>query len=608
MSKWNSKSVPTCCLECTSGGGGTGDGATGATGPTGPAGATGPDGATGPTGPTGLTGETGATGPVGLTGATGPTGPIGLTGETGATGPIGLTGETGATGPIGLTGDTGATGPIGVTGSTGATGPIGLTGETGATGPIGLTGETGATGPVGLTGDTGATGPIGLTGETGATGPTGLQGPTFLMGNVARVDQINGNDATANINGSPFLTIEAAIAAINVGPSTGITIWVLPGTYNLTAGITIPTGCALRGLNVQTVNISLASNAANATLLTMGENTRVEDLTLNLTSTSHFTLTGISFPNTTSVTGKVRTCVITVNNSSASAGGTSRVTGVEFSGTGTLTSRSFSFNCVKGSTINVFSNGGGNKRGMLVSNTNIATIRDVNVFVAAPTSPTTSTGSYVGVETADPNDTGSIQLRSTTTGTVTPTAGQTYTASDILQTNPASVINPTYLASAGIQIGPGVDLVTKTAGGKPFSTYNYPITVFYGLRGQFTFPANSGYLWPGTQNVSNQFPDTTSNPAFYRVQQPALLSGMAISLGNLPSEGRTFTITVRRTPVGGVIANVPGYTYTYTNGSPSVSYTYYNTTFTFNTGDYLHVLCTFNNDSVNDLSLQLDMF
>jgi hypothetical protein len=72
----------------------------------------------------------------------------------------------------------------------------------------------------------------------------------------------------------------------------------------------------------------------------------------------------------------------------------------------------------------------------------------------------------VGVETNDTSDTGSIQLRTTTVGVTTPTAGQSYTASDILQTNPTTIDNPSYLASAGIQIGPGVDLVTKSAGGK----------------------------------------------------------------------------------------------------------------------------------------------
>ena len=70
-------------------------------------------------------------------------------------------------------------------------------------------------------------------------------------------------------------------------------------------------------------------------------------------------------------------------------------------------------------------------------------------------------------------------MRATTIGTVTPITGQLYTASDILQTNPAIITNPTYLSSAGIQLGPGTDLINKTAGGKGFSTYTYLTNLYY---------------------------------------------------------------------------------------------------------------------------------
>ena len=142
--------------------------------------------------------------------------------------------------------------------------------------------------------------------------------------------------------------------------------------------------------------------------------------------------------------------------------------------------------------------------------------RDTNIYVAAPTN-TASTGSYVGVETNDTTNLGSIQLRTTTVGVVRPTTGQTYSASDILQTTPATMTDPTYLASPGIQVGPGVDLVTKSAGNKGFSVYTYPTTVYYGLRGDISAGSSGGYLWPGTTVASgggttNGFPDTGTPP------------------------------------------------------------------------------------------------
>jgi hypothetical protein len=453
-------------------------------------------------------------------------------------------------------------------------------------------------------GPTGVTGPTGFTGATGATGPTGPAiASSFGIGNVLRVDAIYGNDSTASVGGSPYLTVDAAVA----DATSGTTIWVHPGTYNLTAGITLPAGIALRGQNTQTTTIQMLGVTANTTLLTMGENTRVEDLTLKLTSSGHYTLKGIFFSGTTTVTAKLRTCVLTVDNSAASSGGTSIVNGVECNGTGTLGAGTFSFNSLKGSTVNVYSNGGGPKRGILVSNTNLVSTRDMNIYVAQPAS-TASTGSYVGVETADVSNTGSIQLRSTTVGTVTPTGGQSYTASDILQTYPATITNPTYLASAGIQLGPGVDLVTKTAGDKGFSSYVYPTSIYYGLKGDIQNGTSGGYLWPGTQAISGSFPDTGTPAAYYRVQQPTLLAGISVGLNTAAGTGHSVTVLVRHTPYGGSITDTA---FTVTLGATDTFQNFYSSSHTMDVGDYINVQVSYTGNNANtasDLTVQLDLF
>ena len=355
--------------------------------------------------------------------------------------------------------------------------------------------------------------------------PGSLSG--FYMGNVARVDAINGTSGGV-IGGAPFQKIEEAIAAI--GSTTGITIWVLPGTYTLPSGIILPAYTALRGLNVQTCIIQMTNVTQDTTLLTMGSPSRVEDLTLRLTSQGHYTLKGIVFGGTTATDGKLRTCVLTVDNSSASSVGTSNVYGVECNGSGTLGPGSFSFNALKGSTINVYSNGGGNKRGVLVSASNVVSSRDLNVYVAKPTD-TASLGSYVGVETNDPLSLGSIQLRSTTVGTVTPVYTsvaaniQKYTAADIYQSTPILEENPTYLATTGIQIGPGTDVVTKKTGARPFSSYVYPNVIQYGLKGNLLTGQN-GFLWTGTQAVTaGVFPDQSGTFGDLHVSVTAINAG-----------------------------------------------------------------------------------
>ena len=575
-------------------------------GPPGPIGATGPQGVTGPQGtPGGATGSTGATGTIGATGPSGgPTGPQGNTGPTGVIGVTGATGVQGNTGPAGPAG-TGGTGPTGTGGPTGSMGPIGPTGVVGPTGAIGVTGPTGVAGPTGVSGPTGAIGATGATGAVGATGPI----TTFQFGNVLRVDRVYGNDSTASIGGLPYITIQAAISAA----TSGTTIWILPGSYTLSAGITIPNGVSIRGLSVQTCVLQLLLAGGPTDMITMGENTRIEDLTITLSSAGHYALRGIVFPGTTSQTAKVRTCVITVDNSTAGSPGSSNVYGVDAAGTGSLTSRSFSFNAIKGSTINVLSTGGGNKRGIIVSNSNVVSIRDTNIYVATPPDNAAFAGSYVGIETADPTNRGSIQVRAGSIGATKATGSQTYTSSDILQTNPSTIIDPTYLTSPGIQIGPGTDLVTKSAGGGPFSTYVYPTVIYYGLKGNIKLGAAAGqdsYMWPGTQGVvNNQFPDIGTPAAYYRIQQPVILSGMNVRMAILPTGADDVVFTVCRTPLAGSITPITAYTLTFTSSS-TYSQSYYNTSVDFATGDLIHVkvVYTGNNNTAHDFGVQLDLF
>jgi hypothetical protein len=416
---------------------------------------------------------------------------------------------------------------------------------------------------------------------------------------------VNGNDTSGTVGGLPYRTVNAAVSAAY----SGVHIWILPGVYELSSGIIIPTGVSIRGSSVQTCIVQMTNVIANTTLITMGESTRIEDLTLNLTSGGHYTLTGISLPGTTSQTSKVRTCVLTVRNSAASVGGSSDVTGALASGTGALSPVSFSFNSLKGSTINVYSNGGGNKRGILVSSSNTLTTRDLNVYVAAPTN-SASTGSYVGIETNDAtaNQYGSIQLRATTVGTFTSSISGTN--SDILQTTPSSIVNPTYLATAGIQVGPGTDLVTKSAGGKGFTAYVYPTTIYYGLKGTVT-SAPAGWLWPGTQAVSaGTFPDAGLPAAYYRIQQPCILSGMAVGI-NLSCGGtNSLTILVQKTPISTGVKVDTSYTTTLSGAVLTASF--YSGSVNFAAGDYLHAYLSYTSGSPtnngHDVTVQLDLF
>jgi hypothetical protein len=429
------------------------------------------------------------------------------------------------------------------------------------------------------------------------------------LGNVLIVDQVYGNDSTASIGGLPYQTVEAAIQGIS--GTTGTTVWVMPGTYNVAGTIYVPNETALRGLNTQTCIIQNLEPADNEILLGMGENCRVEDLTFKLTSAEHHALTGIRFQGTTTQTSKLRNSVICVDNSAASSGGSSNVYGILCQGTGTFSESTFSFNCIKGSTINVKSNGAGRKRGIYVSQENQVSVRDTNIYVATPGN-TGSTGTYVGVETNDSNQLGSIQIRSSSIGAPKQLNPPTFTSSDILQTQPSVITNPAYLASPGIQIGPGVDLLTKSAGGRPFSTYSYPTTLYYGLRGLIKDGAAAGvtgYLWPGTQAVSASFPDITTPAAYYRVQQPVILSGINIHSNTSTSANGGATFFVFKTSGAGMTL-LSDFTAGFT--ASQTDFSYYNSSHDFASGDLIHVGVVQtgggNNNTMGDITIQLDMF
>ena len=532
-----------------------------------------------------------------------------------------------------------------------------------------------------------------------ALGAASLASPK--LGNVVVVDQINGNDATGALNGLPFQTVNAAVTYMGtlVLPAGGVTCWILPGTYALTGGLTIPNTCSLRGLSAQTTRLTWDASVpgGTATMLTMGENTRVEDISLSLTSSNATTnLVGVATPGNTSVTSKVRVCVLTVDNSGLAVGTTTNVYGVFCNGTGVAGSATFSFNCLKGLTVNVKSNGAGNKFGIFMPSASASQIstRDINVYVAAPTDPL-STGLYVGVYTDNLNS--QVQLRtSSISGAPYPAAGGLTKLPVVLRTDVNTALNGTpviqgvplvagnrvlvaaqaagvdngiYVVAAGawtraldyqagtaaldayvfvdggtyihtgwqcttvgnvgavaltfvqryaggdilqnapqagfgtngIQIGPGTDLITRTACNHPFTTFVTPTTLDYALQGNVNDAVR--YYWPGVQTAG----DTTQ--VFYRFQQKSILQGMSINLRVAPGGANAIVVTVLKSSTGVVGSGVPT-AMTATISGANTSAFQYTVSVDFAQGDYLAV----QTDGIPaagtaaDMVIELDLF
>ena len=313
-----------------------------------------------------------------------------------------------------------------------------------------------------VNGPTGPTGPAGTAANTGATGATGPAGALFPVGNTLTVDAVYGSDISgaASPYVYPFLTISSALS----NASSGQTVFVRPGTYAET--IAMPAGVALRGANTQTVTVSRTNVTSNVTLLTMGSNCRVEDMTFTLTSASNVNLTGVDWPSGTPLTSKLRTAVVNVTSS---GNGSNTIVGM-LSGGSSATTYSAS-DATRGITVNVDASSSGLIRGLYVTGSNWFGSRDTNYN-------TRGTGSnIVGVETTNAGSYASIKHSTVRGGDGT---GIRY---DINRT------------TGEILLG-SVDLVNNTANGNGFSVTTEGAITHYGTTGNFS-TGTTFYLVPG---------------------------------------------------------------------------------------------------------------
>jgi hypothetical protein len=313
-----------------------------------------------------------------------------------------------------------------------------------------------------VNGPTGPTGPQGTPGTAANTGATGPAGTPFPVGNTLTVDAVYGNDVSgaASPYTYPFLTISTALS----NASSGQTVFVRPGTYS--ESITMPTGVALRGANVQTVTVSRTNVTSNVTLLTMGSNCRVEDMTFTLTSASNVNLTGVDWPSGTPLVAKLRTAVVNVTSS---ATGSNTIVGLLSSGSSATTYNAS--DAVRSCTISVDASSSGIVRGLYVTGSNWFSSRDTNYNIRG-------TGSnIVGVETTNAGSYASLK-HSTVRG-----GNGEATNYDINRT-------------AGEILLGSTDLVNNSANGNGFSVTTEGAITHFGTTGNFT-NGTTYYLVPG---------------------------------------------------------------------------------------------------------------
>ena len=349
-------------------------------------------------------------------------------------------------------------------------------------------------------------------------------------GGVLVVDQVYGNDANATLDpfNRPFLTLVGALARA----TSGMCVYLMSGTYQ--GPITIPTGVAIRGVSTQVVSINALGVTSATTLVTMGIQTRLEDVTVNLSSSANVNLIGVDFPSGTPQTAKMRTMVVNVTST---ATGLCDITGVRSAGTSSTAISSA--NAIRATTINVYPDGTGVNRGILVSAANRFAIRDVNVYISG------AGANNVGVETT--NASAIAELKISTIASLTSNVDQTQ-HHDINRT-------------AGLIVLTATDLYHNDANGNSFTITNEPSNIFFGIIGN---PGTDRryYLVPGVLPIGNV--PNTANTVWTAANvfpipwnQPVIVFTFTLNFTGTLGDGVTLDFNIHRGIAGAIPAEAP---------------------------------------------------
>jgi hypothetical protein len=391
--------------------------------------------------------------------------------------------------------------------------------------------------------------------------------PAASFGNVLRVDAVYGSDTLGAVGTYPFLTISKALSVATAGQL----VQIMPGTYTQTADLTVPSSVAIRGAGTQSVLIQRLNATTSATMLTLGSNCRIEDVTLTLTSSTAVTAgavyTAVTVDDGNIPSAKLRTMVINVTNNNPSGS----CVGLLTTGNSTSPSIVTSADTIRGSTINLNTSGqqGGYAECIRVAGSNRTSARDTNLFV---TGTNCSGTQLIACETISA---GYLDLRaSILSASGDATSYTNCSMAEISQTNPSSEIVLSYTR-----------LQYHSANSFGFTSAQIPTNIVFGIfdtnnwtAGDFT---SNYYLLPGTMKRVDAIVDPTKTAPFV-IEQECILRGVYLS-ANASLGASVMTLNVYHMDP----ASTPVFSLSLTGSLTSTSNN--SKSYTFHNGDLMYV-------------------
>ena len=406
---------------------------------------------------------------------------------------------------------------------------------------------------------------------------------------ILRVD-VNGDDASGASSKYvyPFRTIQAALTSATPGDE----VFVSPGTYSQNTGLIVPAGVSVRGANTSSVIIQRVNATTSFTLFEMSSNSRLEDATLLLTSSSelisnaHYTLIHVS--GSAILTTTLRSLVL--NATCTNAGG--NVYGVWATGNSANTSVAVPYAVLRGCIIDInasglrSANGGSNARCIYSTGSNRVTTRDTNCFVTGTNCvgaqligcETTVSGSYMDLQSSTISASGNLITNCS--------------VAEISQTNTDSRIALGY-----------TNLLHHSANGKGFDVNQTLANYIFGFFSAADITRSTGgangiggsnfFLLPGTSTFQIIVDNSSTSAVPYTVVQSGLMHDILLRVNNnanLADSTLHMKLFVNNTTTPICALSVSG-----TNRIATIP----NTSFTVNEGDSVYVNLSFSAGSTN---------
>lgn len=205
------------------------------------------------------------------------------------------------------------------------------------------------------------------------SGATSLEYIAPLRGafsRVAYVDSVKGDDSTGAISTTssdailPFQSFSAAVTAANAVSGGGtVVIYLSAGIYGFSSPITLNSNVHIVGIDASACIINYVATV-NGSAIILGNNCRLEQLSITVSTTANINLTGIEFPSSSTTSSKLRSLDLYVT---ATGVGTGECIGIKVSATTGLDPY---FTNIRASTIRTYSVQSGRERAIYIDGIN----------------------------------------------------------------------------------------------------------------------------------------------------------------------------------------------------------------------------------------------